>query len=326
MARKIEFSKENIESIINMYMSDKMSKSKIANYFDVNPSVITRVLKENNIDSFRGNEFYQRKYSFNEDYFKVIDTEDKAYWLGFIYADGYITKGKILGIRISDIDKEHLEKFKTYIESNHPIHSYNSTNGYNVGRKFCQIELNSEYNISNIVDKGVKPRKSKILTFPNEDILPKDLTRHFIRGYFDGDGSVYISNTSVGVSFVGTLDFLNKIKDSLPINSSSRPYKYKNKVIYEYKIGGGNIVKDVYKYLYEDSTIYLERKYNKFTEIINELSRRNKKSTLTTDIVRDIKRSLLNGDKQVDIAKRYGISKSTVNSIAKGRNHAEVTV
>ena len=73
------------------------------------------------------------KYSFNENYFEKIDSFDKAYWLGFIAADGYITKStngqNVLGINLGE--KEPLEKFKFCINSDHPINLYNSTNPYN---------------------------------------------------------------------------------------------------------------------------------------------------------------------------------------------------
>lgn len=324
MAKKIAFSDSDIQQIITMYSERNLSYQQIAKHFNVNPTVIRRVCKENGLKS-RDNKFYRTKYSFNEDYFKDIDTEDKAYWLGFIYADGYITKGKKLGIKISNNDYQHLEKFKKCINSNHAINVYSCQGGYSkVENKFCQIELNSEKNVENLIGYGVLPRKSKILKFPVN--IPHDLIRHFIRGYFDGDGSIYKSDAFVGVSFVGTKEFLIALKENLPINSVVEPYKSKNKDIYELKIGGGNILKAIYDYFYKESTIYLDRKYNKFTEIITELNNRRKKATLTIDDVKEIKKHLKEGIKQVDIARKFGISKTAVNLIAKGRSHAEVTV
>jgi predicted XRE-type DNA-binding protein len=324
MAVKINFPESDILKIISMYQDEGLSKVKIAEQFNVNSSVITRILKSKDIES-RGNDFYRTKYSFNEEFFKEIDSEEKAYWLGFIYADGYVTQDRKLGIRISNDDYNHLEKFKNSINSNHKINVYNCSGGYSKSsNKLCQLVLTSEINYLNLVKNGVEPRKSKILKFPDD--LKKELIRHFIRGYFDGDGSVYTSNTSNGVSFVGTERFLESLKINLPTNSKVNPYKYKNKDIFELKIGGGNNLKEIYNYFYKDSSVFLDRKFEKFTNIINELKNKKAKTTLTIDDVKKIKIKLRDRIPQARIAEEFGISKSTVNAIAKGRNHADVTI
>ena len=75
-----------------------------------------------------------RLYTLNENFFETIDTEDKAYWLGFIYADGYITKSKTgqhnLGIKLSIKDLAHLQKFALDIKTNKPIGIYKEQTQY----------------------------------------------------------------------------------------------------------------------------------------------------------------------------------------------------
>ena len=118
---------KNIDDIINDYKNG-LSLRKIQAKYHVNRNNISKILKENNIQ-IRTQVITSKKYFADETFFDVINTEEKAYWLGFIYADGYITTkrnngNQSLGITLSKSDKEHLEKFKRSIKSNHPINTY----------------------------------------------------------------------------------------------------------------------------------------------------------------------------------------------------------
>lgn len=203
------------------------------------------------------------KYTYNKHYFKNIDTEEKAYWLGFLFADGCINekpKSKVLEIILAEEDKEHLNKFIYAIEGNQePKLKQVKLNGktYNSYRlSICCTEL-----CNDLIKLGCLPRKSLILEFPKYS-LPLNLYKHFIRGYVDGDGSI---STRSRVSIVGTENFLNDIQDHFinelgltKINLNSK--KGTNAKQYE----KGNVQgKKILKYLYKDSNIYLDRKYNK---------------------------------------------------------------
>lgn len=203
----------------------------------------------------------------------MIDTEEKAYWLGFIYADGYIInsiKGKTsdaFGITLQEKDKGHLEKFKKSINSNHPILTYVSA----FNTKISRIIIYEQNLINDLIKNGVFRNKSLILKFPSYDIVPKDLIFHFMRGYFDGDGS-FKKHGDEGYDFsvLGTYEFLIEFKNIMGIpNKIKHAKKDSTTNNYEIVFGGMKKVKVFAKKLYENSTIYLDRKYERYIEIIN---------------------------------------------------------
>ena len=212
-----------------------------------------------------------------KDYFKNIDTEDKAYWLGFLYADGCISKDyKSLHLDIGIVDIGHIYKFAENIESNHKISIHGDNN------QFVRIVVTCEQMCIDLINKGCIPNKSLILEFPNTSIVPKHLIYHFIRGYFDGDGCL---SHSVGnrkrkdrdlnklyhydrwdLVFVGTKSMMDGI--AYYMNMNNKLYnKAENKNCYGLKCGGKMLVKEKMDMLYKDSTIYLDRKYNKYKEL-----------------------------------------------------------
>lgn len=138
---------------------------------------------------------------YNEHIFDTIDTEEKAYWLGYIYADGYInnpkprTTGQIdynFELCSKGDDIEHMKKFANFIELENPL---KITKADNKGHTRCRVCLSSRHLWETLNSYGCTPKKSLTLKFPNESIF-KDLSliRHFIRGYFDGDGCISFGN------------------------------------------------------------------------------------------------------------------------------------
>ena len=214
------------------------------------------------------------KYYYNKDFFQKIDNEEKAYWLGFLYADGCINrfyrneklKAMNLEIGLCKEDESHLEKFLKSIESNVEI-------------KYKKIKLNGKsYDASRIticctktcrdlIEKGCTPQKSLTLKFPSNDIVPENLMRHFIRGYFDGDGCVSVSsNNIIQINFIGTKEMLDGISNYLRNNKIiyKNPSMYKKGNAFEMFIYGADVIEQFFHFLYDDAIVYLDRKYNKF--------------------------------------------------------------
>ena len=205
---------------------------------------------------------------FNEHIFDVIDTEEKAYWLGFIFADGYIgstplepDKKSVYNFEISlkIEDTPHLEKFKSFISFEKEI----VTDDHR-----CRIMIANKHFWSTLNDYGCVPRKSLILKFPRKEIFAsKDLLRHFIRGYFDGDGCfsrhVHIHTVSPVIGLLGTREFLEEV---LNISNISAKYIHDkrhsdNTFSLSYSKDDGILF---INYLYNNSSIYLDRKYKLF--------------------------------------------------------------
>ena len=211
-----------------------------------------------------------RKYFFNEDYFKKIDTEEKAYWLGFIMADGCISKNNSnnpynrleINLKIEDIG--HLEKFNKSIASNKPIVSKEVNSRGHIST-ICQIRLNSKRLCEDLILNSVIPNKTGKEIIPNT--ISNELVRHFIRGYFDGDGCLYKSNkeNKLYCSICSSsIDLIKQLKTIMEDNKII-PYinERKNYNVPFFIIGtkNQNYVKTFLDYLYKDATIYLDRKY-----------------------------------------------------------------
>lgn len=200
---------------------------------------------------------YNNALSVRQDLFNTVETEEDAYWLGFIYADGYISDNGIVEISLKASDVEHLNKFATYIKY---------TKEVKVKDHRCRLSFATQQLKSNFNNLGVVPRKSLILTFP--EFLSKELNRHFIRGYFDGDGclGLYKSNKSRAIalfSLLGTESFLNSFREEVPIKI---PRLIKKNNIHIFQCSNRKARKLAY-WLYNDSSIYLDRKFTKAQEI-----------------------------------------------------------
>ena len=214
------------------------------------------------------------KYECNYQYFDRIDSEDQAYFLGFIYADGFITED-IFGIAIKEEDIDVLEKLKKYMGSTYPIHYYenNGFNGKYKPTKYCRVMIRSKEIVDCLQKQGVFYRKSYCLKEPH---IQKELIRHFIRGYMDGDGSIYTSQNSSTVSFTGTLDILKFIGDYFVECGIIRQYKlypeHHSDFIYSLKVGGNIQSRTLLNHLYDEATVYMNRKYNTYLNLIEKSS------------------------------------------------------
>ena len=121
--RHAKFSKDEIEILIYKYVEDKRTLTSLAEEYSRSQGGISGMLVRNGITLRQ-----RRKYTINEDYFSIIDTEEKAYWLGFLYADGTNggDKSSTIAIALQRGDIEHLEKFNSAINSNRPIREIES--------------------------------------------------------------------------------------------------------------------------------------------------------------------------------------------------------
>lgn len=258
------------EHIINDYQNGK-SLRQIAKEYHVSRNRISKILKENNIE-IRYSNLTSKRYFCNENFFEKIDNEEKAYWLGFIYADGFITTkrkhgSQSLGITLSIKDIDHLEKFKKSINSTHKINTYLyhgfEKEGY-PATKCSRILIPSQKIVNDLKKHGVVENKTKILIFPK---IKNDLLNHFLRGYLDGDGSLFEdSRGTYGLSFNGTKEFLEGINTFLQTNQKIS----RDKTIYSIRYSGNLKVLKVCNVIYKDATIYMDRKYNKYVKLLNK--------------------------------------------------------
>lgn len=271
--RKKEFNTEEIKEIINDYTIIQNSMTEIGKKFGVSKTVISRVLKENNISA---NKKQNHKYYADYDKFHDIDSSEKAYWLGFIAADGCNyerEKNASIVINIHQQDIDHLKKFKDFMNTNAEIHTFIQNAGFSNNTPMCKITLNSKEMSHDLSDKGVVPRKSLILEPPKIDekyFLP------FILGYFDGDGSVYqLQNKEFGISIVGTKEILLWINNILNITNQLEQRIPTDKNTYHIRCGGIDKPYFILKSLYDSCKTHLERKYQKYKTLETVVLNRN---------------------------------------------------
>jgi hypothetical protein len=123
--------------------------------------------------------------SYNKEYFKKIDSSTKAYWLGFLYADGYTTNDDRWGLEIKYDDKEHLENMLNEIEYTGSPKERNRN-----GVMSCCFLIKNKTMTESLISLGVVPNKTELLSFPSTEVLSDKFYPDFIRGFFDGDGCI----------------------------------------------------------------------------------------------------------------------------------------
>jgi hypothetical protein len=197
-----------------------------------------------------------RIYALDEHYFDQIDTPEKAYWLGFIAADGYISDRGYLSIALASIDAGHLEKFRAAVGSTAPIkRSLNPLKGRRYPR--VRLTLYSAHLTRALGREGIFPRKSLTLEPWGG---PDNLMPHYWRGVIDGDGTLGIGPTW-WVGLVGTRALVDAfrawVQGFLP-SASAAPRQIGN--IWCLKFGGRMTCRTIALALYQDSPVALDRK------------------------------------------------------------------
>lgn len=254
------------ERYVKEYLSGK-SLREIAEEYHISRNNFSKYLKEHNIP-IRNQKITSRKYYCNESFFETIDTENKAYWLGFILADGYIqthNNSKYIAIGLKLEDKKHLEKFKKDIQATYEIKEY-SGKGYNENHKIARILISSEKLYDDLRKYGITENKTFYETYPR---LPLQLQRHFIRGVFDGDGCVYYAKRDkcLGVHICGNKDLLlgiTKYFENLGCSKNIVKTRSISDIHYTHKKA-----LFVLNEMYKESTIYLDRKYDIYKKYIS---------------------------------------------------------
>lgn len=258
---------------IEDYLQSDSSTAASANKYGIKNQSLTKYLKDLNLYDESRKRINKKAY--NEHFFDSIDTEEKAYWLGFIFADGYIysspldaSKKRIdwnFELCVKGDDKEHMEKFAKAIEYNKELHV---TKAGNHRHTRCRVCLSSEILWKQLNSLGCVPRKSLTLKFPDESIFKsKDLIRHFIRGYFDGDGCISYGNkehTIPTYQILGTKEFLEDVMKHLNIKETLFHNHHDKDNLTMYIHSSNKKAMQLFHKLYDNCSIYLNRKYERF--------------------------------------------------------------
>jgi DNA-binding transcriptional regulator WhiA len=208
------------------------------------------------------------KKSIDSNYFSVINTEEKAYWLGFLAADGSIGNNNDIELALKYDDKDHVEKFKKALNSKHKI-GEKTINLNGKVFKAARIVMRDTKLHDDLCKYGVCSNKSFITRFPFE--IPKEFYKDFLRGYFDGDGSIYSYNQANGklryeiAISTGSIDMVNDLIQVVKEETNLFLKFREARTCYDVRLYTQEHIKDFLKYLYEDASIYLDRKYELYT-------------------------------------------------------------
>lgn len=247
-----------IDEIITLYNQGN-TPAQIAENYGCCTSNITRRLKKAGIEFKR--DYSKTRYSRNDrhkidiDFFKYINTEEKAYFLGLMYSDGSVSNNQFY-LKLKDEDV--IVKFKEALKCDYPI-THNENPYYNY-----ILQVSSKEMCRDLINLGCYKNKTRIIKFPNID---SSLFKHFIRGFFDGDGCLRIGKTKGKCIFditSASYTFIIQLKTILtPIASHIGITKESKYEVWHLRCGGQQ-VQQILDWLYEDSTVYMQRKYFKY--------------------------------------------------------------
>lgn len=205
---------------------------------------------------------YNAIYDIDIHYFDVIDDEHKAYWLGMFVADGFVNDRE-LSLCLQNKDIDTIKQLKNDLRSEHPI-KYNKDNN-----PFLCITCKPL--CDSLLTKGLHHRKSYALNIELvSSFVPDNLTHHFIRGMFDGDGSVkyynydYLPTTQYHFGYTGLQNVCEFVRRYTNI---TRKLVKESDITYTLITRDPKEIIRIFHYLYKDATIYMDRKYKTFKEI-----------------------------------------------------------
>lgn len=222
-----------------------------------------------------------RKHVLNDGYFDKIDSQEKAYWLGFIWADGSISKTSKRSsgpnrLRVTQKwqERSHLEAFRDILGSDYELVRVPHAGGHDT----AQLDVNCRPLCQALEKLGYGPKTVRIHV---PDIDPY-LRRHFMRGYFDGDGGLSLYQQKVRRwtvnkqewSITGNAVLMGEMQVILSRDAGTtptvqlKPYK-RSPNTKSLRYGKKDDIHLLYEYLYKDATVYLNSKHEKFVEFFS---------------------------------------------------------
>jgi hypothetical protein len=276
----IKLKREEIDQIKGLYLSGMTIQEihKKLDCLNVSEGAINYVLRKENVTRPNG-----KQATIDHNYFETIDTEEKAYFLGFLAADGCVRIEKksqngysyCIRLELKVEDKYIIEKLRDELKSDLTVKEYIGQSGfknkkYNKLKRNAYISFYSKKIFNDLAKLGIHPGKTFNLS--KLPCLNPTMMKHYIRGFFDGDGTVYINKSYAEprtiFGFYGTNSFLNSLQDYLIdiniLNKKRKIFKKKVEKVSFVTYSTINDINNFYHYIYDSATIYLTRKKRKF--------------------------------------------------------------
>lgn len=263
--------KNKTEEICSLYKDGNFS-TVIAKKFNCNVKAVLYHLRKGGVEVRRFTDSH-RKYEINESFFDKIDTQEKAYFLGWLYSDGYHNEERRqISLTIQETDKDILEKLNKLIYKDKkvkliPINLPNHKNQYRI--LICSQRISK-----NLKLLGMMQAKSLILKWPKPSQVPDIFIRHFMRGLFDGDGSVHIDKNGYCLTFglTGSYNICKNFRKIIMEECGLNKVKINTvRNIYTVRFHIKKNVDKVYTFLYKDSVMQLDRKRDRFLCFLNKV-------------------------------------------------------
>ena len=269
MERKVTVEME--QGIIKDYLSNKYSEARVIGVkYGIPYSTVLRILKDNGIEIKS-----RRTVNSNliDNYFEVIDSEAKAYMVGFLFADGSIQSNGYLNIHIHNRDIELLERFKSDICSGAKITTQQRGNSL-----MSRMSFKSKKMCEDLSKYGIIPNKTELTNHLPIDMIPREYWRHFLRGLVDGDGWVCYSNALKAYKMGFVTRYESTAQDFVFMINELIDDKWTNKIVKDasgaravkVQIQRRSQVEQLARALYENNTICLSRKYKIAKEIFEK--------------------------------------------------------
>ena len=255
-----EFWDKEKDKVLDMYLNQHMRTGEIAKIYGCWSSTVLNHLKRwgVQINKNRNNAIYKIK----SDFFNVIDTEEKAYFLGLLLADGHLTDSNNLMLTMSDIDI--MSKYRQALNTDHKI----KIDRYgNYALNICSKEIGDALRRA-----GFNRHKSYEFDINKAlAVVPDNLLHHFVRGMFDGDGSIriykydYVKKPQYHFGYTGLKSVVDFIYNYLGLHTK---IVKESDITYTCVTSCRQTIKEIYDKLYKDATIYIVRKRYTFLQII----------------------------------------------------------
>jgi len=215
----------------------------------------------------------------NVDFFDILDSEDKAYWFGFVCADGCMNDtNRTVVVNLSSKDTSHLLKLAKVF--NKRVYTYRYYNRFHKKYYNSSILVLANHRIWDaLILKGVYPRK----TYCDMDCVlrrvPSHLLNHFVRGYFDGDGSVNDTDIKDGKNYCFSLSgpekFLRQLRGVLiEVLGLSETELESHENMGVIRWSGREQIKLIGEWMYSEASVFMERKKSKYEKMCSEKTRR----------------------------------------------------
>lgn len=317
---------------IEEYLNGDTMK-QIGDRYGVSDTAVRNFLKKHQVPIETNRYYPMSKYTFDTHWLDELDCEEKFYFLGFFAADGNVdlSNGNYRArVKIQRGDRKLLERFNELLQNTRSI-----DDGVEKPRaKWCRedyIEYYSVLQLGNrpfcerLIELGMVPNKTFVLKFP--DYIPDEYLKHFVRGYFDGDGSISLMYSPNGKTARATTGFSSgsksflkdlkkKLKKQIGIHSEIKPLHGKT---WSLDIDRMEDILPFLNWMYEDAHIYLQRKYDRYIELITHRDttkedigvkkRRLKKNELK------IYNAYVNGEKVSTLAQKYDVNEMSIYRI-----------